>query len=270
MSKADYDTLGLSPQCSNEELKRVYVELMKKWHPDTNKLHSAPRQFQRIKAAYDNIKEWRKNPSAASQHTSDYRHSYTYQNASDPIFSRANRAHQHHYTRPGRGPEWTGGHAAGEDRNFARYAQQWQNNASFNEAFWSESVRQEAKARATATPSVRSLRTTYTLLCFSISAYLFLRHVGRRRRDALVQSFVEMDQGTNTRVPVQGRGASPSLSSLPFRGRTTPNGDRPGEPCAPYSHANMACLLKNNYLAHHCVAELRELQSCKSHPPSGV
>jgi molecular chaperone DnaJ len=61
--KNPYDVLGVSPDTSSEEMKKVYKELARKWHPD---LHSgdknAEEKFKEINSAYEMIKsgEWEK------------------------------------------------------------------------------------------------------------------------------------------------------------------------------------------------------------------
>lgn len=58
-----YKVLGVSPDASDEEIKRAYRNLAKKYHPDRNPGdEEAARQMQRVNAAYEQIK----NPSKAS------------------------------------------------------------------------------------------------------------------------------------------------------------------------------------------------------------
>lgn len=59
-----YKILGLSPGASDEEVKRAYRALAKKYHPDRNPGDKeAARKMQEVNAAYDQIK----NPSASQQ-----------------------------------------------------------------------------------------------------------------------------------------------------------------------------------------------------------
>ena len=45
MDKNYYDILGVDKSVSSEELKRVYRNLCKKWHPDINKSPEANQKF---------------------------------------------------------------------------------------------------------------------------------------------------------------------------------------------------------------------------------
>lgn len=52
-----YKVLGLSPDATDEEVKKAYRRLAKKYHPDVNPGdEEAARQMQRINAAYEQIK----------------------------------------------------------------------------------------------------------------------------------------------------------------------------------------------------------------------
>ena len=50
-----WKTLKLSPEASPEEVRRAYRRLAMRWHPDRNPDPAATAQFQRIRAAYDEI-----------------------------------------------------------------------------------------------------------------------------------------------------------------------------------------------------------------------
>lgn len=57
MGKNYYDILGVDKSVSFEELKRVYRNLCKKWHPDINKSHEAEEKFKEINEAYETLSD---------------------------------------------------------------------------------------------------------------------------------------------------------------------------------------------------------------------
>ena len=73
MFEDPYKILGLQPGASDEEVKRAYRTLAKKYHPDRNPGDKeAARKMQEINAAYDQIK----NPSASQSASDGYGGSY--------------------------------------------------------------------------------------------------------------------------------------------------------------------------------------------------
>ncbi len=60
--KEAYSTLGLSDQATEEEVKKKYKELTRKYHPDVNKDPDADAKFKKINEAYQVIK----NPPASA------------------------------------------------------------------------------------------------------------------------------------------------------------------------------------------------------------
>jgi len=53
--KYDLETLGLSDNASKDEVKRAYIELSKKYHPDLNKSAEAKINYQKVRDAYEKL-----------------------------------------------------------------------------------------------------------------------------------------------------------------------------------------------------------------------
>lgn len=53
MSKSLYDTLEISENASQDEIKKAYRKLARKYHPDINKDSGAEEKFKEINAAYE-------------------------------------------------------------------------------------------------------------------------------------------------------------------------------------------------------------------------
>ncbi len=69
MTDDPYKVLGVSPDASDEEIKRAYRRLAKQYHPDRNPGdETAAKKMQQINAAYEQIK----NPEKAQQQSAGY------------------------------------------------------------------------------------------------------------------------------------------------------------------------------------------------------
>lgn len=60
MNKNYYDILGVSKDASAEEIKKAYLKLAKKYHPDTSKKDNAEEMMAKINEAYDVLSDERK------------------------------------------------------------------------------------------------------------------------------------------------------------------------------------------------------------------
>lgn len=73
MTKNPYEVLGISPSASNDEVKKAYRELSRKYHPDSyvnNPLADlAEEKFKEVQEAYDQIMKQRENGGSGSQYS---------------------------------------------------------------------------------------------------------------------------------------------------------------------------------------------------------
>ena len=60
MSKSLYETLEVSPNATNDEIKKSYRRLARKYHPDINKEKDAEEKFKEINAAYEILSDEKK------------------------------------------------------------------------------------------------------------------------------------------------------------------------------------------------------------------
>ena len=86
-----YKVLGISPNASDDEVKKAYRELARKYHPDNyvnNPLADlAQEKMKEINEAYDMITKQRSSGSSAGRSQGTYSSSYT-QNTGSPAFAR--------------------------------------------------------------------------------------------------------------------------------------------------------------------------------------
>ena len=88
MIQDPYKVLGVSPDASDEEIKRAYRRLAKKYHPDLNPGdQEAARKMQEVNAAYDQIKDPDKYRQQSQGGYSRY--DYGRQNYSDDQYQQA-------------------------------------------------------------------------------------------------------------------------------------------------------------------------------------
>ena len=77
MSNNPYKILGVSPNASDEEIKKVYRELVRKYHPDrytdSDLADLANEKMKEINAAYEEITRMRESCSAAGADFSEKR-----------------------------------------------------------------------------------------------------------------------------------------------------------------------------------------------------
>ena len=59
MSKRDYyEVLGVGRDASQEEIRKAYRKLARKYHPDVNKSPDAEEKFKEVKEAYEVLSDW--------------------------------------------------------------------------------------------------------------------------------------------------------------------------------------------------------------------
>ena len=81
-----YKVLGVSPDASDDEIKRAYRRLAKEYHPDRNPGdETAAKKMQQINAAYEQIK----NPEKAQSNPNGYQRYGGYQESQGDAYQRS-------------------------------------------------------------------------------------------------------------------------------------------------------------------------------------
>ena len=82
MSKNPYDVLGVSQNASDDEVKKAYRELSRKYHPDANVDNPladlAEEKFKEVQEAYDTIMQERASGGSSGGYSSGSSSSYSY------------------------------------------------------------------------------------------------------------------------------------------------------------------------------------------------
>ncbi len=79
-----YQVLGVSPDASDQEIKKAYRTLSKKYHPDINKEPGAEEKFKQVNNAYHSIMDARKR---GTSYQSDYSYQQSYSGDDRQAFS---------------------------------------------------------------------------------------------------------------------------------------------------------------------------------------
>ena len=108
-----YSVLGVSPNASDDEVKRAYREMSRKYHPDSysdNPLSElAEEKFKEVQEAYKEIMDMREGRSSGYQ--GGYNQNYNNQNYNNQNYN--NRQYDNYGSNYGRGPQNTGSDCSG-------------------------------------------------------------------------------------------------------------------------------------------------------------
>lgn len=86
-----YSVLGVSPQADDDEIKKAYRALAKKYHPDVNNGSSeAEARMKEVNEAYSTIMKWRREDATANGYSSAYGNAGTRQGYSAGAYGSAN------------------------------------------------------------------------------------------------------------------------------------------------------------------------------------
>ena len=84
-----YDVLGVRPDASEDEIKKAYKALSRKYHPDANinnpNKEQAEEKFKQIQNAYQQALDYKKNGGAFGQNFNGYQQN-TYQQSFSKLY----------------------------------------------------------------------------------------------------------------------------------------------------------------------------------------
>lgn len=126
MNKSPYDVLGVAPSASDDEIKKAYRELTRKYHPDANVNNPladlAEEKFKEVQEAYDIIMKERANGGNAG---------YSYANSS---YGNSSSGGSSYYGYDNNSYYGNGGYAGGQLDPKLQAAANYINNRRYREA----------------------------------------------------------------------------------------------------------------------------------------
>ena len=81
-----FKILGVSRDASEDDIKRAYRQLAKKYHPDVNKEPNAEEKFKQIQNAYQQALDYKKNGNASWQSFNGYQQQSSYQQSFSKLY----------------------------------------------------------------------------------------------------------------------------------------------------------------------------------------